>query len=401
MYEYDTKIQKLLNERKIARDFQERKHQDWNDNYELYRNKVRTNRLTQRQAVNIPLMKETIKTLLSRIDDAPNVEWKNKEGDEMKELIYQEIWDDQSKKKKFEWIDIVDKKNVLLYGFSVKSLNISDDGIDIDVLDPYDVVFDPLINPIDIESARFIVKQNIFRSLKEILADERYTDKGKDELRQWSMTTNAILQSTNNKEELEKKQERLKAMGVDSEEFDRFSGGDVIVNLCEHFTKEWNPKKKKFEKHVVVYAQDEYELMDDTLKELIGVDFWPFVMWSEDPENNDVYADGVADLVRVPNQVVNVWFSQLVENRTLRNFQMHWYDASKQGYAPQTYEPGAGRMLPSPGNPRETIMPVEIQGLDETMNAINFLTTIVERGSGATAIEKGVGEEKQQTLAKW
>lgn len=403
MYEptnYDTKIQKLLNERKIARDFQERRHQDWNDNYELYRNKVRTNRLTQRQAVNIPLMKETIKTLLSRIDDAPDVEWKNKEGDEMKELIYQEIWDDQSKKKKFEWVDIVDKKNVLLYGFSVKSLNISDDGIDVDVMDPYDIVFDPLMTPIDIESARFIVKQNIFRSLKDVLADPRYTEEGKNELRQWSLSTSGIIQSTNNKEELERKQERLKAMGVDSDEFDRFSGGDVIVNICEHFTKEWNPKKKEFEKHVVVYAQDEYELMDEKLENLIGVNFWPFVVWSEDPENNDIYADGVADLVRVPNQVLNVWFSQLVENRTLRNFQMHWYDATKQGYSPQTYEPGPGRMLPAPGNPNETIMPVNIQGLDETLTAINFLTTVVERGSGATAIEKGVGESKQQTLGE-
>ena len=109
---YDLKFEKLINERKIARDFQERRHIDWNDNYELYRNKVRTNRLTQRQAVNIPLMKETVKTLLSKIDDPPNVDWKELSGDEMKELVYQEVWNDQFKRKKFEWIDVVDKKNV-------------------------------------------------------------------------------------------------------------------------------------------------------------------------------------------------------------------------------------------------------------------------------------------------
>jgi hypothetical protein len=108
----------------------------------------------------------------------------------------------------------------------------------------------------------------------------------------------------------------------------------------------------------------------------------------------------VADLIRVPNQIINVWFSQLVENRTLRNFQMHWYDATVQGYQPQVYEPGPGRMLPAPGDPNKTIMPVNIQGLDETLTAIDFIIRLTERGSGATAIEKGVSEKKQITLGE-
>lgn len=398
--DYDLKFEKLLNERRIAREFQERRHTEWNDNYELYRNKVKTNRLTQRQAVNIPLMKETIKTILSTIDDAPSVEWKELSGDDMKELIYQEIWDDMVRRKKLEWVDLVDKKNVLLYGLSTKKLNIGKDGTSVDVLDPFDVVFDPLTNPIDIETSRFIVHQNIFKSLREILADERYSEKGKDKLKQWALSRDGIIQSEKNKEELEKKQERLRSMGIDSDEFARFSGGDVIVNICEHFTKMWNPKTKQFEKRVIVYAQDEFELMDELLKDLIGVDFWPFVVWSEDLEANDIYADGVADLVRTPNKILNIWFSQQVENRTLQNFQMHWYDATVQGYQPQTYEPGPGRMLPAPGDPNKTIMPVQINGLDETFTAIDFLIKMVERGSGATATEKGVAQERQTTLGE-
>jgi len=45
-------------------------------------------------------------------------------------------------------------------------------------------------------------------------------------------------------------------------------------------------------------------------------------------------------------------------------------------------------------------MPVNISGLDDTLEAINFLTAVVERGTGATAIEKGVGEQKNQTLGE-
>ena len=111
----DEFIQKLTAEKKSALDFVSRRYEQWNENYELYRNKVKTNRLTQRQQVNIPLMKETIKTLLSKIDDAPMVDWKELSGDKDKELIFQEIWNDDYDRLNLEGIDIQDKKTVLLY----------------------------------------------------------------------------------------------------------------------------------------------------------------------------------------------------------------------------------------------------------------------------------------------
>lgn len=394
-------MEKLLKEKKSSRELQERKHDDWNDNYELYRNKVRTNRLTQRQAVNIPLMKETVKTLLSRIDDAPNVEWQELSGDEQKELVYQEVWNQQYRDNNLELIDILDKKNVLLYGLSVKKLNIAKEGVDVSVLDIYDIAFDPLTKPWDLDSARFLVHQNIFRSIRDILADDRYTDSGKEELKIWAEAPEGITQSSQNKEDWEEKMERMRAMGVDNHEFPLYAGGDRIVNLTEHYTQIWNKDTQKFEKRVVVYADDKIELLDEKLEDLIGVDFWPFVLWAEDPETNEIYPDSVADLVRTPNKVLNIWFSQMIENRTLKNFQMHWFLPS-QGYTPQTYTPGPGMMLPAPpgDDVNKVIKPVEISGLDDTLTAIQALVNIVERGSGATAIEKGQTEKGTQTLGE-
>jgi hypothetical protein len=345
-------------------------------------------------------MKETIKTILSKIDDPPTIEWKENGGDQQKELVFQEIWNTDFKKQKLEWKDVLDKKNVLTYGISTKKLNPVEGGVQIDILDSWDVLYDPLMNSMDVETARFILHQNIFRTLREILADPRYSKEGKEKLKIYLDTKQGIFQAAKNKEELEKKLERLKDMELSSDRFSIFAGGDVVFNLTEHFTTLWNEKDQKFERRVIVYADDTIELMNAKLEDLIGVTCWPFVMWMEDPETNDLYADSVADLVRVPNKVINVWFSQLIENRTLRNFQMHWYDATLKGYNPQTYEPGPGKMLPAPGNPQQTIMPVEISGLDETMNAIQFLIGIVERGSGATGIEKGTGIEKTVTLGE-
>lgn len=394
-----TKMEKLKAEKKAALELRERKHQDWDDNYLLYRNKVKTNRLTQRQAVNIPLMKETIKTLLSRIDEAPEIDWKELSGDEQKEIIYQAVWDEQAKQNKFELIDILDKKNVLLYGISTRKLNIDEQGVPISVLDPYDVAFDPLMTAWDLESARFIIHTNIFRSVKEIMADDRYTEEGRNQLKIWSLAPAGITQSEENRKVWEAKMERLKTMGVLSSEFPLFAGGDRIVNLTEHYTLSW--EKEKWVKRVVTYADDSIELLDETLEELIGVDFWPFTVWSEDPETNEIYPDSVADLVRVPNKVLNVWFSQLIENRTLKNFQMHWYSPI-QGYTPSTYTPGPGVMLPAPPGDdiNKVLKPVEISGLDDTLESISVLTGIVERGTGATAIEKGQPEKGEQTLGE-
>ena len=394
-------IEKLKKEKEAGRELQDRKHLDWDDNYELYRNKVKTNRLTQRQAVNIPLMKETVKTLLSRIDEPPEVDWKNLENDEQKEIIYQEIWNSFVKGNNLQLIDVLDKKNVLLYGSSIKKLNIGESGIEASVMDIYDILIDPLMNVWDLESARFIINHNIYRSVREILADKRYSEKGKQELKIWADSEPGVIQGKVNEEEMQKKMERMKAMGVNDSEFPYYAGGDVIINLTEHYTEVWNTKKQKFERRVYVYAEDDILLSDDLLEDLIGVSFWPFVRWSEDPETNDIYPDSVADLVRVPNKVLNIWFSQLIENRTLKNFQMHWYLPS-QNYTPQTYTPGPGMMLPAPAGEdiNKVIKPVEISGLDDTLTAINAITQIVERGSGATAIEKGQAEKGTQTLGE-
>lgn len=394
-------MERLQVEKKSALELQKRKYDDWNDNYELYRNKVKTNRLTQRQPVNIPLMKETIKTLQSKMDEPMDVEWNEQSNDETKSIIYQQIWDQSSKDNKMELVNALDDKNVLLYGISTRKLNIVKDGIEISVMDNFDIAYDPLMNPWDIESGRFIINSNIFKSVRQILADPKYSDEGKEELKMWVETPAGILQSVEARKQWEKKMERMRAMGLQSSDFEKFAGGDRIVNLTEHFTTRWNSKKEEFEKRVVVYADDKVPLYDETVEECIGVDFWPFVFWSEDPETNDIYPDSVADLVRVPNKVINIWFSQMIENRTLRNFQMHWFSPS-EGYTPQTYTPGPGMMLPAPPGDdiNKVIKPVEINGLDETMEAINQLTAIVERGTGATAIEKGQPEQGEQTLGE-
>lgn len=90
--------------------FRERRHPQWTENYELYRDTVITNRLIQRQSVNVPLMKETVNTRLAGLNDEPDLYFENLDGDKRKELFKNEYWTWTAEQNKLEVCDMIDKK---------------------------------------------------------------------------------------------------------------------------------------------------------------------------------------------------------------------------------------------------------------------------------------------------
>jgi hypothetical protein len=76
-------IQKHLNSDRLYR---MRRHSQWTQNYELYRDTVITNRLTQRQSVNVPYMKETMRTYLSQTNSPPDNEYEELATDRMPKI---------------------------------------------------------------------------------------------------------------------------------------------------------------------------------------------------------------------------------------------------------------------------------------------------------------------------
>ena len=394
-------IAKLTSEKKVAYEFQERKHDHWRQTYELYRDYVATNRLTQRQAVNFPLLKETIKTTLAKIDDPPKVVFKCLEkGDKgrEKEFILKELWDYYTNKLNLEGQDLLDKKNVLMTGRSHIKLNFLEKKFKCEVLENWDCLIDPKVSALDIESAKWFIHQNIFRSLREILANKKYEEKGKQELKQFLNSKEGMILSGDTKLALDDKNERLRNLGVDN--FDDFGARDVIIELKEHYTNIWNTQTKKFERWVIIYALDNIILFQKKLKDVLGVDFLPFVTWADDIEVNDYWSDGQADVVRVPNKILNIWLSQMLENRTLINYGMSWFDATNPAFRPQSFTPKPFGMYPSPGDPNTVIKQVDIPNLAGSIQEMEFIKALVERVTATTAIEKGTSEKKQITLGE-
>lgn len=91
----DTLIAQHKKEKQRSIDYKDRRYKQWNENYALYRDKVITNRLTQRQAINIPIIRETIETWISKIDEAPMLEFESRGKDNKSkdgEIVLNELW---------------------------------------------------------------------------------------------------------------------------------------------------------------------------------------------------------------------------------------------------------------------------------------------------------------------
>lgn len=385
------------NEREAFK-YQERRHAQWRENYELNRDKVITNRLTQRQSVNLPLMKSTIKTILANTDEFTPIEFEDKGNDKDKELFFNAYWNDYVVTDKLELKDYLDKKQELLYGRTWMRLNIKNGRIVSEVLEPWDVLVDRYVDPTDLETANYLIQGNIFRTLGDLSENPSYDKEAVKRLKMFYGTKAGLIKSEDVTRMLEAKNERLVDMGLPDAASPLI--GQTIVELKHHYVKVWDDQDGEFHWHIIVRCDHE-QLMAKPLKEVLGIDFLPFVTWADDIERNDFYSDGVADIVRTPNKVLNVWISQLIENRTLRNFGMNFYDTSvNDNWVPQSFEPRPGGWYPLPGKPSDVYQKVDVPDLTESLDEMNFLKAMIESATAATAATKGESEKGKVTLGE-
>lgn len=385
-------------------DFQMRRHPQWDENYLLYRDKVITNRLTQRQAVNLPIVRETVQTWISKIDEPPllKFEAKGKDNDSQRaEIVVNEVFMYYYEKLKLELLDNLEKKIVGLQGRVFKKIGY-DSGTNsmwTDIIDPYDIELDPKCNIFDIDgTAMFLNHKHIFKTLRSILANEKYDSVAKEDLKQYLQTKEGIIKIEDTVEAQGKRDDRLRVLGVTN--FDAMGAKDALIELKECYKKLWDIGEKRFVWHLIIQAADHCILYNKKLKEAIGVDFLPFVTWADDPDINDAWSDGKADSVRTFNKIANVYVSQMLENRTYRNFGMFFYDSTNQKFTPNAVDPRPFGMYPVPGDPNKIMQQMRIEPLTGTMEELAFLKNLIQSSVAITPNELGVQDKGDVTLGE-
>src|SRR5205807_2211983 len=137
---------------------------------------------------------------------------------------------------------------------------------------------------------------------------------------------------------------------------------------------------------VVVTGNGTEILMQKPMREILGVNRYTWASWAGDVERTDVYSDGGADSVRQLNLVANARWSQKVENGTLANFGMYFYDASvKEGWTPVGYDPAPFGFYAMPGDPNKILKPVTVPEMADVFEEMNWINQEIQGVSGATA----------------
>jgi hypothetical protein len=381
------------------RRYRERRHPQWTENYQLYRDTVVTNRLTQRQSVNVPLMKETIRTQLSRAGEPATLSFEDLGNDGQRELLMNAYWEKVAEESKYEKLDVVDKKNEGLYGRSYTKLNILNGMPVLTVHDPFDVLVDRYASPWSIDTARRVTHAGIYRALSDLQLNPLYDTAAIAKLRTFYASRQGLIKAAQNAEVIRDRNQRLSDMGVP--DIDNPIIGEVYVELNEVQQKVWHPDEQMDVVHVVVLADGREKIMDKPLRDLLGVNFLTWTSWAGDVEATDWNSDGAGDIVRVPNQILNVYFSQMVENGVLRGYGMNFYNSQAQeGWTPAGYTPSPWGFYGVPGNPKDILMHVEVPEIPGRMEEMNMIKAMVETATAATAVQKGASPDGDQTLGE-
>lgn len=400
----------LVNNKEDGYNYRQRRHAQWTENYTLYRDTVIVNRLEQRQSVNIPLMKTTLRSLIKDVDDLPELYFENLDNNKDAEIFQNEYWKYTVECNKMDIQDIVDKRQVFHFGRTFDQWQIIDGKVKMTNVDPEDILVSRYVDPVDLNSSRFLIHTHIFTPLSELDLNEEYNKAEIKKLKDFYATQQGLIKAADNKRMLTEKNQKLADLGVIDTESPIL--GETYVEISLHFVFKENEKDKDgkiMPKQIFLYteADDHCILLKKPLDEVIGKtedDWWqthyPYHTWADDIDRQDFWTDGIADIVRTPNKILNAWFSQLVENRTLRNYGMHFFDSTVEGWNPGSFTPEPWGWYPIPGKPNELMQSIEIPDLSESLDEITFLIDMTQKATGATGTQQGEVAQKNVTLGE-
>lgn len=381
-----------------AEDQRNKKIVKWDENTHIARDVVFVDRIKQTQTANVPITKETIKTMLANIDDSPDIQFESRKNDRHKEMMLNEYWKYNAFEcNQLEIKDILIKKQMIMYGRGNVMLNIVNSRPVFEIVSNYDLLIDRNVDVTNIDSAQYICRERLYKQVKEL---ENDPDVDQTALMAVKRSVSEKLGITKNQENANTTPAANKAQrNMGDVKIDDPAIGEAYIETNLQFMKLWDSAEKEW--CIWVFLTCDWNILKaDKLENLMNIDFFPIESWGDDLELGDWYSDAPIDPVVNLNKIINVWISQFSENRTMRNFGMHYYDASNPKFVPQTYQPGPWKWLPVPGNPAEVIKQVDIPELSSVRDDINWLVNMAERSSAASSTIKGDINQMRVTLGE-
>lgn len=388
--------------------FRERRHDTWNEIYLRYRNKPQVNRLINRQSVILPLMKYAIQSYIKDMEKLPSLYFHNLSNDDQKELFYNEHWKYTLKHNKLPTKDKIEKKSAGLFGRAFRKMNIVNGKVSIKVVPTINMLIDRYCDPSDINTSQYVIETKIYKSLYELEQMDNLDKKALARIKFYFQSKEGVVEAEKNYQEMLAMNDRMSKLGLEDAYNPKVD--ETYVEINQAYMKLYSNLSQKEVFHICNFACTEggTELLTrNELSEIFGKvkgDFWddnvPYSSWTPDDETDDFWSDGPGDVVLPTARIIDAWGSQLVENRTLRNYGMNYYDATKKKFMPQAWTPQPGGWYGLPGKPSDVFQKVDIPELSESIDEIQFFIELAEKAVAINATQQGAVEKSDVTLGE-
>ncbi|MCX7589705.1 MAG: hypothetical protein N2Z85_02075 [Patescibacteria group bacterium] len=343
----------------------------------------------------VPILEGFVNTLESKIDDPIRVTFKPGKESAYKtakkiNALYEK--DSAQDRGNYSSKDLDAKKFAIFSGFAVLKLIPSSNPYkqDLEAIDYYDFIFDPLGGR-DLDNHYFKGQINILKTESEIkkLAGKIYD---KDAVSKLVGFKNSDYQYSID-QNLKEKLDRYSGLGLKFN-FDKYSVGERIFNLCEMFLKvEGEDYYILFSPHLRI------ALRVEKLENISSAKLHPYVAWHFERNPSSFFCKSPLDAVYPISEAMRILINQNFDNIQKRNWDMIIYNANKiDNPADFEYRPNGlirarldyGESMANVYSKLETPETSSI-----TINLLQFFDAFIGMKTGITPATQGIADEEK------
>jgi len=394
----DIILQQSLKEYDIALKYRSQRISSWHKNEDLYLQRKKKE-IKGRHNILLGEMQGFIDSLLSKIDDAPTIRFTpTDEADTRKADKVSKAWEKDSSITLGDWAykDLLGKKQCGLYGRTGYKYYAESDpkySSNLCLIDVYDLLVDPLAGGEDLEKARFLGHDNIFKSIYDLQNSSLY-DQKQVILAKLGLSRDETKKNDN---ELNEKTNRASILGLTPDKYQ----SEETLKLCEWYTT------YQGERYLLTFDHKSKQwLRCEKLKDIFktaeypnGDPLWPIDSWATNPDMFEFWTPSPADQVRETIEAKSLLISQAFDNRMYNNFGMKAYDINTF-QNPALLEPRWAGLVPvnvkEGNNIQNSIYEFRYPALGDTQTLYEILDTEKSKNSGITPTTQGLAENDKK-----
>lgn len=354
--------------------------------------------LKNRWNLPLPVIPGYIDTLMSKIDDPPQIDFEREEEADLKVAQkVTKVWEAESGPDKGNWsyVDRAVKKLAIFAGYGTYRYYAESEpkyASHLDAVDFYDYIFEPTGGG-DNEKHLFNGQLNIFRSasqIKEGIKSKQYQNSGGSQLL-------TAMDGLENKEVtqdvIDEKNERYAVLGLESQ-FSTYVGESVtpLAEMCLTY--------QGTRYYLFFDYKSGHVLRADKLVDVFADDLYPYISWHTHEDIFNFTSKRTLDDIYPVSEGMRVIFNEAMNNLQKRNWGQRAYNTNVfKNPAQLKWKMGglAGVNLPPGTDVRTAIMDLKTEDNTASVERLmTFLDSFLGQKTGITASAQGVSEDDKK-----